>query len=139
MRQSTLFVGFLLAVSLSCAWTVLRAEDTAAAIVGTWELVGFGDTEHNDKPSVRIRFAFDASGRYDYQVWENEGEDSLKVSGVWTVENNVLRVQPQNAQALKAVREDFRIDWDGRTMLMYPPKEGNHEPIPFRFEKNATY
>lgn len=139
MRQFGPIVILALTISLRCAVTDLRAEDTAAAIVGAWELVGFGDTDHNDKPSVRIRFAFDASGKYDYQVWENEGEDPLEVSGVWTVENDVLTVQPLNAQALKAVRQDYRVDWDGRTMLMYPPKEGNREPIPLRFEKNGKY
>lgn len=139
MRRSRPLVVLALAVCLACAVTVLRAEDTAAAIVGTWELAGFGDVAQRGTLSARMHYAFDPSGRFDYRVWETEGEGPFEVSGVWTVKNDLLTVQPLNAQALKAGRQVYRVDWDGSTLLMYPPKEGNHDPIPLRFEKKGAY
>ena len=129
----------VLVACLSCSWSFLQAKAPPAPIVGTWELVGFGDVNGNFGPH-RLQIAINPSGTFDYQLWENEDAVSdaapFKVSGNWTLAGEVLTMTPWDGERLGAVEKLYRVAWDGGTLLLYEQEDGNRPPPPERFARH---
>jgi hypothetical protein len=140
MRQHRLPLLIVLAACLICPVSFLRAKPLPEPIVGTWELVGFGDVDGNFVGPDRLQIAIDSSGRFDYQVWEkwDGAATSLKVSGDWNLADDVLTMTPRDAEALKAAVMVYRIAWDGSTLLLHDLAPGNRDTPPARFAKRIA-
>ena len=140
MHQHRLRSIGLLVACLICPLSLPRAKATPEPIVGTWELVGFGDVDGNVAPPDRLLITIDGSGHFDYQLsgeWDGKAT-SLKVSGGWALADNVLTLAPGEAEPRWAAVQVYRIAWDGRTLLLYCLEEGNRKAPPSRFAKRTA-
>jgi hypothetical protein len=115
--------------------SALQAKAPPAPIVGTWELVGFGDTNGNFVGPHKLQIVINPSGTFDYQLWGNEDATPFKISGNWTLAGDVLTLTPWDGERLKAAEHVYRIAWDGGTLLLHEEEDGNRPPPPERFAR----
>ena len=129
----------VLIACLGFSLSIFQAKAPPEPIVGIWERVGFGDVDKNAETPAQLLITIDGSGRFDYQLseeWDGKAT-SLKVSGGWTLADNVLTLAPGAAEPQWAAVQVFRIAWDGRTLLLYSLEEGNRDAPPSRFAKRT--
>jgi hypothetical protein len=113
------------------AASAIAAATSSEPIVGVWDLAGL---EANDRNPSFARLTIGASGEFTWEVSEADATEPFRVFGVWTVSGDQLTLFPHDAAKLKAARQEYRIRWEGRALILKPTDEDDAHGAPLRFE-----
>jgi len=137
MRRSRLSLVIGLIACLSY-WYFAGAKVPSESIVGTWELVGFGDVQGDFIGPRRLLIAIDPSGKFDYQILENDGGASFRVSGDWVLTDAGITMTPRAGDVLNAAVMVYGVAWDRGTLLLHEEGDGNGDTPPARFARSIA-
>lgn len=133
MRRHWLLRVILIAVCLCLPASLVMAADPSSPLIGRWSLVGFGEVSENAGGPEQMVIDIHASGSYDYQVTEEREAEPFKVTGDWTVKDDVLKMVPRDGKARKLETSSYRIRWDRGILVLSSVDEDDRSAPPLRF------
>ena len=132
-RHRKIVAVCVLLVSSAMVTASTGPDGHPARLIGTWELVGIGESDGNVTRPDGLMISFSGFGECRMQVREHGHAEPFETDCRFTLTNGVLKMTAET----HGYQESFHVAWDGSTLVLEPIDSAAPNAFKLRFEKRA--